>query len=90
MNYTFSTGLATPLLMHFDKPCQVVADHADDVHARLGALVASGDYFLALATRLDELSLRATADPILYDELQQITDELMHLQASYTIRQRPS
>jgi hypothetical protein len=58
----------------------------------IDALVASGDLFVTLATRLDEVanSLQASSPPYVQGQLEDITTTLLYLQQHYNVSPTPS
>jgi hypothetical protein len=67
-----------------------VRDGVDD-NLETAALVASGDYFITLATRLDKLSQDlAKTSPAAHLELEKIIKQLTYLQRHYTINKSDS
>lgn len=67
----------------------LVHDFTDDYRNELKAQVASGDYFILLATKLDELSPQiAEALPDAHTVLEQIITDLSFLQREYTISKK--
>ncbi len=63
-----------------------VRDGETDEHELLRAQIASGDYFITLATQLDQISQTIQqAHPAEYTTLEQVITDLIHLQNNYTI-----
>jgi hypothetical protein len=80
---TYALPGFTGLLTHGWRKPKLVKDEA--VPSReLEAQVRSGDYFVALATELDQLSRDAT-DYEVKIKLENIVSDLIHLQDHYTI-----
>ena len=64
----------------------LVRDQAEERDARrleLDAQVRSGDYFISLATKLDQLSKNTTDDAV-KASLDRLTSDMMYLQTHYT------
>lgn len=65
----------------------------DDVNtpAEVQALVASGDAFATLATKIDEASSQLSSDaPLVQPHLESVARTLLYLQRHYEIRRKPS
>jgi hypothetical protein len=62
---------------------RLLRDHGDD-HQPIDAQVRSGDYFVMLATRLDQLS-KETEDYAVKSKLEDFVSDLIYLQDAYTI-----
>lgn len=78
-----------PLLRHLKKPVMYYQDHARGHRDELLAHVASGDYFVTLATTLDVMAddLKA-AHRVEGDLLQNVIDDLLFLQQRFAITKR--
>lgn len=64
-----------------------VRDFGSEYHDELKAQVASGDYFITLATKLDDLSQQlAEVHPAGHIILEEIIADLSYLQNNYRIK----
>jgi hypothetical protein len=84
--YTLSLG--NTFLSHDILPALAVQEVTDEhSQAEVDALVASGDYFETLATKLDDISImlarRGAPEHI---DLQHIVDTLLYMQKHYTVQ----
>lgn len=72
---------------HFPTPMLFVRDDADDqVHMQVHARVRSGDYFMTVATELEEVAHRLTKTSAAEaNDLERIVAELLVVAKSYTV-----
>lgn len=83
-NYVVSTD--TNLLFSKDGRVKLLRDVPDERVGELRALVASGDYFVMLATQLDQLSQQlAESDPSAREQLERVIVDLAFLHDRYEI-----
>lgn len=83
MNATYTLPSFTGILAHGWRRPRLVKDEA--VPRRdLEALVRSGDYFVTIATELDQIG-RDTADYEVKIQLENLVSDLIHLQDNYVI-----
>lgn len=80
---------AAPLLSHGPTQVRLLRDVPDEHRYELRALVASGDYFIELATQLDRISQQlAKADPSIHTQVERIIADLEYVHAAYEIRRK--
>jgi hypothetical protein len=74
------------LLNHGWQPQMFVRDEREERRSQLEAQVRSGDYFITLATNLEQISKRLQDNPE-RASLQTIITDLLYLQTKYIINQ---
>lgn len=88
---TYSLTIANPLSTHGFKAGSLLADrempkgmpYSDQ---EIEAIVASGDCFVTIATKLDKLAQLLTGDSkVVGPEMDQVTQLLLHLQRYYSV-----
>lgn len=88
MNNTYTITLRDKLLTHV--PWRHLgwlhdADYTSLDHRKADAQVASGDYFATLATALDNVALGLPRSSTQRIELEQLIDNLLYLDKSYSV-----
>jgi len=82
----YALPLSNIITNHWRLP-KVVRDGVAESRERLEVLTRSGDYFITLATTIDQLS-KQQQDPTAREALQTIVSELLYLQVYYTISKK--
>jgi len=84
---TYAIQLGACLVFEDHRSALILRDIPSDRSYELRAQVASGDYFIALATRLDQISQHLD-DPDARLHLEQIIADLNHLYTYYEVCQK--
>lgn len=84
-NYTMRSG--QKMLVHDGYGVWLLGDHDKNVrHTEIDAMVASGDFFITVATALDSIANSLTADaPRHRPQLEHLVKTLLHMQRHYQI-----
>lgn len=86
---TYSLSFADHLLSHGPGRTRLMRDFIDENPEGVGALVASGDCFITLATTLDEVvETLSSADEIARPQLERLVRTLLYLQRHYKITRK--
>lgn len=92
MNQSYTFSLHTTILSHANEFPLLLGDHDNhpDPHkAELDALVASGDYFITLATTLDQINEEVAAtNETGHGALEKLISDLAYLQQKYKISKK--
>ena len=85
MSYRLRLGNRT--LRHYSSTTWLFGDHTDHRDPKLDALARSGDYFITLATTLENIGseLTETSPVVTSLALARLSEELAYLQRHYTV-----